>query len=43
MPNETSKNFLLVASFNGPIMVRVGNVNYALGRNVASVIWVKRS
>ena len=31
------------APFNGPIMVRVGNANYALGRNVASVIWVKRS
>jgi len=31
------------APFNGPIMVRVGNVNYALGINVASVIWVKRS
>jgi len=31
------------APFNGPIMVRVGNANYALGRNVATVIWVKRS
>lgn len=31
------------APFNGPIMVRIGNANYALGRNVASVIWVKRS
>jgi len=31
------------APFNGPIMVRVGSYNYALGRNVASVIWVKRS
>lgn len=30
------------APFNGPIMVKVGNANYALGRNVASVIWVKR-
>ena len=30
------------APFNGPIMVRVGNANYALGRNVASVIWVRR-
>lgn len=31
------------APFNGPIMIRVGNANYALGRNVASVIWVKKS
>ena len=31
------------APFNGPIMVRVGNANYALGRNVASVIWVKKN
>jgi len=30
------------APFNGPIMVKVGSANYALGRNVASVIWVKR-
>jgi len=29
--------------FDGPIIVRVGGANYALGRNVASVIWVKRS
>jgi len=31
------------APFDGPIMVRVGNANYALGRNVASAIWVKKS
>jgi len=31
------------APFNGPIMVKVGSANYALGRNVASIIWVKRS
>lgn len=31
------------APFNGPIMVKVGNANYALGRNVASVIWVKKT
>jgi len=30
------------APFNGPIMVRVGSANYALGKNVASVIWVRR-
>lgn len=29
--------------FNGPIMVKVGKANYALGRNVASVIWVKKA
>jgi len=29
--------------FDGPIIVRVGGANYALVRNVASVIWVKRS
>jgi len=31
------------APFNGPIMVRVMGASYALGRNVASVIWVKKS
>lgn len=31
------------APFDGPLMVRVGNANYALGRNVASVIWVKKA
>jgi len=31
------------APFDGPIMVSVGDANYALGRNVASVIWVKKS
>jgi len=31
------------APFNGPIMVKVGGANYALGQNVASMIWVKRS
>lgn len=31
------------APFDGPIMVKVGTANYALGRNIASVIWVKRS
>jgi len=30
------------APFNGPIMVRVGTANYALGRNIASIIWVKK-
>jgi len=30
------------APFNGPIMVKVGSANYALGRNIASMIWVKR-
>ncbi len=31
------------APFNGPIMVKVGSAHYALGRNVASVIWVKKA
>ncbi|MCZ2856337.1 MAG: metal-dependent transcriptional regulator [Candidatus Bathyarchaeota archaeon] len=31
------------APFNGPIMVKVMGASYALGRNVASVIWVKRN
>ena len=31
------------APFNGPIMVRVMGASYALGRNVASVIWVKKN
>jgi len=31
------------APFNGPIIVKVMGASYALGRNVASVIWVKRS
>ncbi len=31
------------APFNGPIMVKVGSAHYALGRTVASVIWVKKS
>lgn len=31
------------APFNGPIMVKVGSAHYALGRAVASVIWVKKS
>jgi len=31
------------APFNGPIMVKVMGASYALGRNIASVIWVKRS
>ena len=30
------------APFNGPIMVRIGDSDIALGQNVASVIWVKR-
>jgi len=30
------------APFNGPIMIKVMNASYALGRNIASVIWVKR-
>jgi len=31
------------APFNGPIMIRVGDSSIALGQNVASVIWVKRT
>jgi DtxR family Mn-dependent transcriptional regulator len=31
------------APFNGPIMVKVAAASYALGRVVASVIWVKKS
>jgi len=31
------------APFNGPIIVKVVGASYALGRNVASVIWVRRS
>ena len=31
------------APFNGPIIVKAIGASYALGRNVASVIWVKRS
>jgi len=31
------------APFNGPIIVKVMGASYALGKNVASVIWVKRS
>jgi len=31
------------APFNGPIMVKVMGASYALGRNVASVIWIKKS
>jgi DtxR family Mn-dependent transcriptional regulator len=31
------------APFNGPIMVKVMGASYALGRNVASVIWVKKA
>lgn len=31
------------APFDGPIMVKVGTANFALGKNVASVIWVKKS
>jgi len=31
------------APFNGPIIVRARGASYALGHNVASVIWVKRS
>ncbi len=31
------------APFNGPIIVKAMGASYALGRNVASVIWVKRS
>jgi len=30
------------APFNGPIIVKVMGASYALGRNVASVIWVKK-
>lgn len=31
------------APFNGPIIVKTMGASYALGRNVASVIWVKKS
>jgi len=31
------------APFNGPVMVRVKGASYALGRDVASFIWVKKS
>ncbi len=31
------------APFDGPIMIRVGDAKFALGQNVASVIWVKRA
>jgi len=31
------------APFNGPIIVKVMGASYALGKKVASVIWVKRS
>jgi len=31
------------APFNGPIIVKVMSASYALGQNVASVIWVKKS
>jgi len=31
------------APFNGPIIVRAMGASYALGRNVASVIWVRKS
>ena len=31
------------APFNGPIMVKVMGASYALGRNVAAVIWVKKA
>ncbi|MFA5839321.1 MAG: metal-dependent transcriptional regulator [Candidatus Margulisiibacteriota bacterium] len=30
------------APFNGPIMVKVGNAVYALGRKIAESIWVKK-
>jgi len=31
------------APFDGPLMIRVGDAKFALGHNVASVIWVKRT
>ncbi len=31
------------APFDGPIIVKVGSTNFALGRNIASVIWVKKA
>lgn len=31
------------APFGGPILTKVGDTNYALGRDVAKEIWVKRS
>ncbi len=31
------------APFNGPLMVKVGNASYALGRDVADLIWVRKA
>jgi DtxR family Mn-dependent transcriptional regulator len=31
------------APFNGPIIVKAMGASYALGRNIASVVWVKKS
>ena len=31
------------APFNGPLMVKVGNASYALSREIASLIWVKKA
>jgi DtxR family Mn-dependent transcriptional regulator len=30
------------APFNGPLMIKVGNASYALSRDVASLIWVRK-
>jgi DtxR family Mn-dependent transcriptional regulator len=31
------------APFNGPMIVKIMGASYAIGRNIASVVWVKRS
>jgi len=30
------------APFNGPMIVKIMGASYAIGRNVASVIWARR-
>lgn len=30
------------APFDGPVMIKVGNATYALGKNIAESIWVKK-
>jgi DtxR family Mn-dependent transcriptional regulator len=31
------------APFNGPLMIKIGGASYALGRDVAALIWVKKN
>ena len=31
------------APFNGPIMIKVMGTGYAIGRNIASIIWIRKS